>query len=67
MTPYAEQLAGVCAADPQLCGPVPALRNLEAILKWAETPGGIDSVQMDEYSYDILVPYAGRWLAFGVT
>lgn len=45
-----------------------ALTNLEAVLRWAPALGGIDSVQMDEYNYDVLVPLPdGRWAVFGVS
>lgn len=44
------------------------LTNLEAVLRWAPALDGIDSVQMDEYNYDVLVPLAaGRWAVFGVS
>lgn len=69
---YAEQLAALAAADPALGEQVAKLRNLEAILKWAPGAGvplaGIDLLQQDEYSYDLLLPLPGaRWLAFGVS
>ena len=45
-----------------------ALKNLEAVLGWAPTFAGLDSVQMDEYNYDITVPLPdGRWAVFGVS
>ncbi|MBY0461197.1 MAG: hypothetical protein K2V38_28065 [Gemmataceae bacterium] len=69
---YPNQLAALTAADPVLGAQVASLRNLEAILKWAPTAGvafaGIDLVQQDEYSYDLLLPLPdSRWLAFGVS
>ena len=69
---YPEQLATLTATDPTLGAEVAKLRNLEAILKWAPTAGiplaGIDLVQQDEYSYDLLLPLPdARWLVFGVT
>ena len=69
---YAEQLDALRAADPELGAQVAPLRNLEAILKWAPGAGvdfkGVDLVQQDEYSYDLLLPLpAGRWLSFGVS
>lgn len=69
---YAEQLDALRTADPELGARVAALRNLEAILKWAPGAGidfkGIDLVQQDEYSYDLLLPLPGaRWLSFGVS
>jgi hypothetical protein len=57
---YADQLAALRAADPELGARVAPLRNLEAILKWAPGAGipfaGIDLVQQDEYSYDLYLP-----------
>jgi hypothetical protein len=45
-----------------------ALRNLEAVFAWASSLAGLDSVQMDEYGYDILLPLPdGRWAVFGVS
>jgi hypothetical protein len=45
-----------------------ALTNLEAVLRWAPALAGVDSVQMDEYNYDFLVPLLdGRWAVFGVS
>ncbi|HEY1188213.1 MAG TPA: hypothetical protein VGE74_11180 [Gemmata sp.] len=69
---YAEQLASLIAADLMLGAQVSGLRNLEAILKWAPNAGinfaGIDLVQQDEYSYDLLLPLPdSRWLHFGVS
>ena len=69
---YAEQLAALAAADPELGSQVAGLRNLEAILKWAPAAGvplaGIDLVQQDEYSYDLFLPLPdSRWLVFGVS
>jgi hypothetical protein len=72
MTEYAGYLEQLHKADPALAEPVSQLRNLEAILKWAPAAGipltGIDLVQQDEYSYDLLLPLPDtRWLVFGVT
>lgn len=69
---YAEQLDAFRAADPELGAQLAPLRNLEAILKWAPCAGidfaGIDLVQQDEYSYDLLLPLPdARWLNFGVS
>jgi hypothetical protein len=69
---YAEQLAALAAADPDLGSQVAGLRNLEAILKWVPAAGidfaGIDLVQQDEYSYDLFLPLPNsRWLVFGVS
>jgi hypothetical protein len=69
---YTDQLAALRASDPALGGAVAALRNLEAILKWAPGAGipfaGIDLVQQDEYSYDLYLPLPdSRWLVFGVS
>lgn len=72
MIEYPEQLALLASADPALGEQVSGLRNLESILKWAPDAGvplaGIDLVQQDEYSYDLLLPLPdARWLVFGVT
>ena len=72
MTPYGDQLAALVADDPALGAEVAGLRNLEGILRWAPGAGvslaGLDLVQQDEYSYDLLVPLPdARWLAFAVT
>lgn len=69
---YPEQLAALTATDADLSAQVATLPNLEAILKWALGAGvafaGIDLVQQDEYSYDLLLPLPdSRWLAFGVS
>lgn len=69
---YIDQLAALSAADPALGVEVAALRNLEAILKWAPGAGipfaGIDLVQQDEYSYDLYLPLPdSRCLVFGVS
>lgn len=69
---YAEQLAALTTAAPELGAQVAPLRNLEAILKWAPGAGidfaRIDLVQQDEYSYDLLLPLPdARWLNFGVS
>jgi hypothetical protein len=69
---YADQLAALRAADPALGDTVAGLRNLEAILKWAQAAGvpfaDLDLVQQDEYSYDFFVPVPdSRWLVFGVS
>jgi hypothetical protein len=69
---YADQLATLRAADPDLGARVAHLRNLEAILKWAPGAGvalaNLDLVQQDEYSYDLLVPLPdSRWLSFAVS
>jgi hypothetical protein len=53
--------------DPALAAKLAKLANLQAVLAWAPELAGIDSVQMDEYNYDILVPWRGRWIIFGVT
>lgn len=45
-----------------------ALTNLEAVLRWAPSLDGVDSVQMDEYNYDVLVPLPdGHSVVFGVS
>jgi hypothetical protein len=69
---YTDQLTALSATDPALGGEVAALRNLEAILKWAPGAGiafaGIDLVQQDEYSYDLYLPLPdARWLVFAVS
>jgi hypothetical protein len=69
---YADQLTSLTATDSALGAEVAALRNLEAILKWAPGAGipfaGIDLVQQDEYSYDLYLPLPdSRWLVFGVS
>lgn len=69
---YTEQLAEITASDPALGEQLAGLPNLEAILKWAPAAGvplaGLDLVQQDEYSYDLLLPLGeARWLDFGVT
>lgn len=69
---YAKQLEAFAATHPELGAQVSPLRNLEAILKWAPGVGidfaGIDLVQQDEYSYDLLLPLPdSRWLNFGVS
>lgn len=69
---YTEQLAWLTASDPALGAQVAGLRNLEAILRWAPDAGiafaGIDLVQQDEYSYELLLPLPdSRWLVFGVS
>lgn len=69
---YDEQLAELTTADPALGEQVAWLPNLEAILRWLPTAGvpftGLDLVQQDEYSYDLLLPLPdARWLVFGVT
>ena len=69
---YADQLAALRDAHPDLGAQVASLRNLEASLKWAPGAGipfsGIDLVQQDEYSYDLFLPLPdARWLVFGVT
>lgn len=66
MTPI--PLAQLPASDPPLATALARLRNLEAVLAWAPTLTGVDSVQMDEYNYDITVPLPdGRWAVFGVS
>lgn len=72
MTPYPDQLAALVVAEPVLGAAVAELRNVEGILKWAPGAGvplaGLDLVQQDEYSYDLLVPLPdARWLTFAVT
>ena len=72
MIEYPEQLATLVSVDPLLGEQVTRLRNLGGILKWAPEAGiplaGIDLVQQDEYSYDLLLPLPdARWLVFGVT
>jgi hypothetical protein len=72
MIEYPEQLALLTSSDPALGEQISRLRNLEWILKWAPEAGipltGIDLVQQDEYSYDLLLPLPdARWLVFGVT
>jgi hypothetical protein len=72
MIDYPEQLALLASADSALGTQVAHLRNLEGILRWAPEAGiplaGIDLVQQDEYSYDLLLPLSdARWLVFGVT
>jgi hypothetical protein len=69
---YADQLAALTATGHALGEQVGGLRNLEAILKWAPGAGvllaGIDLVQQDEYSYDLLLPLPdSRWLVFSVS
>jgi hypothetical protein len=69
---YAQQLEALAATDPALGEQVAPLKNLEAILKWAPGAGvalaGIDLVQQDEYSYDLLLPLPdARWIVFGVS
>lgn len=57
MIPLSEKLAELLA-----------LRNLEAVLAFAPSLTGIDAVQMDEYSYDILLPLSdGHWAVFAVS
>ena len=72
MTPYSDQLNVICAADPELGEPITKLKNLEAIIRWIPTAGlslaQFDSVQQDEYNYDVTFPvFDQRWIAFGVT
>ncbi len=72
MKEYTDQLEGFLLAEPVLGVEVLRLKNLEGILRWAPESGiplsGIDLVQQDEYSYDLLLPLnESRWLVFGVT
>jgi hypothetical protein len=70
---YAEQLERLRATDPRLVEEISGLRNLEEILKWVPKAGipfsGLDLVQQDEYSYDLLLPLSDnlRWLSLGVS
>ena len=72
MIEYQDQLAALTTTDPALGVQIAPLRNLEGILKWIPEAGiplaGLDLIQQDEYSYDLLLPLPdARWLAFGVT
>lgn len=70
---YSQQLDAVRSTNPALGGQVAGLANLEAILNWVPHAGlslaGLDLVQQDEFSYDLLLPLSDgrRWLVFGVT
>ena len=66
MTPTT--LADLRHTDPKTAFALASLRNLEAVLKWAPSLAGIESVQHDEYNYDIALPLGdGRWAVFGVS
>jgi hypothetical protein len=72
MRDYIEQLAEFQLLEPALGSEVARLKNLEGILRWAPDAGisfaGIDLIQQDEYSYDLLLPMKDfRWMVFGIT
>jgi hypothetical protein len=69
---YEQQLSVVNRGDPALAETLKSLNNLHAILNWIPAAGlslaQFDSVQQDEYNYDVLFPWHDhRWIAFGVT
>jgi hypothetical protein len=69
---YEQQLSEICTGDSVIAEAVNSLSNLQAILSWIPTAGlslaQFDSVQQDEYNYDILFPWHDhRWITFGVT
>lgn len=68
MMSYQDSLIVLRAHDAELASKIVGLPNLEAVLRWAPKLQGVDSIQQDEYNYDILIPHAeAQWLVFGVT
>lgn len=66
------QLDQIRSADAGLATQMGQLKNLESILRWMPEAGlslqQFDSVQQDEYNYDVMFPrYDHRWIVFGVT
>jgi hypothetical protein len=69
---YTDHLTAVRAVDPIVADQLGPLANLQAILQWIPAAGlslaHFDSVQQDEYNYDVIFPWHDhRWIAFGVT
>ena len=69
---YSSQLEEIQRTDGALGHEIAKLKNLESIIKWIPTQGlslaQFDSIQQDEYNYDVLFPWKDhRWIVFGVT
>ena len=66
------QLDQIRNADAILASRLSQLKNLESIIRWISEEGlslqQFDSIQQDEYNYDVLFPWHDhRWIVFGVT
>ena len=66
------QLDQIRTADAVLASRIGQLKNLESNLRWIPEEGlslhQFDSIQQDEYNYDVLFPWHDhRWIVFGVT
>jgi hypothetical protein len=66
------QLDQIRNADEVLASRLSRLKNLETIIRWIPEEGlslqQFDSIQQDEYNYDVLFPWHDhRWIVFGVT
>lgn len=66
------QLDQIRINDAGLASQIGQLKNLESILRWMPEAGlslqHFDSIQQDEYNYDVLFPWHDhRWIVFGVT
>jgi hypothetical protein len=66
------QLDQIRMNDAGLASQIGQLKNLESIVRWIPEEGlslqQFDSIQQDEYNYDVLFPWHDhRWIVFGVT
>lgn len=66
------QLDEIRNADGVLASRLGRLKNLETIIRWIPEEGlslqQFDSIQQDEYNYDVLFPWHDhRWIVFGVS
>ncbi|MFO0936447.1 MAG: hypothetical protein U0798_08060 [Gemmataceae bacterium] len=69
---FPDQLDLIQNQDESLGLKLRELGNLEAILRWIPREGlplsSFDSIQQDEYNYDVVFPWKDhRWIVFGVT
>ena len=70
---YADSLAQLRAAEPELAAELAGFHTLEKLLGWFTARGlpvaRLDLVAQDEYSHDLLIPLGdgGRWLSFAMT
>ena len=67
-----DQLNTIRSHDETLGSKLCEIKNLESILRWIPAEGlplaQFDSIQQDEYHYDVVFPWKDhRWIAFGVT
>ena len=72
MSAYADSVARLAAARPDLAAELAPVRTLERLLGWFTARGvdlaQLDLIQQDEFCFDLLAPLGdGAWLSFAMS